>query len=180
MLGAAINFTKGADLFPNGRTACHAIRGTRTIGVAKGNALMLRRSIVSIALMSFFAGYGNASIAPVSVGATHSTDQFGLPSHGRGWTACHDAVASTALKCCGENEIGCRISRRGVNKNELWPIYNGDPVPAYSSPVLSEKSASFGTLRLEKNEIRIEPSPPPGTSPWNSIRDTYHFDQRKP
>jgi hypothetical protein len=141
---------------------------------------MLRCSIASIALMSIFAGRGDASVPPVVVGQGHSTDQLGLASHGRGGTACYDAALGAAVKCCGESEIGCRVSRRGVNKNELWPIYNGDAVPAYSSPVLSEKSTSFGTVRLKGNEIRIESSPPPGTSPWNSNHDTFHFDQRKP
>jgi hypothetical protein len=150
------------------------------MGLVKGNTPMLRHSILSIALMSCWAGRGDASTAPLSVGPSHSTDQFGLPSHGREWTACHDAAFGTAAKCCGESEIGCRVSRRGVTKIELWPIYNGNPAAAYSSPVLSEKTTSFSTLRLDGNEIKIESSPPPGTSPWNSIHDTYHFDQRKP
>ena len=135
-------------------------------------------SIASIALLSICAGRGDASSLLVSVGPGRSTDQLGLSSHDRGGAACYDAAWGPALKCCGESEIGCRVSRRGVNKNELWPIYNGDPVPAYASPVFSEQSTS--TLQLKGNEIRIESSPPPGPSPWNSIHDTYHFDQRKP
>jgi hypothetical protein len=74
-------------------------------------------SIASIALLSFCAGRGDASSLLVSVGPGHSTDHLGLSSHDRGGAACYDAAWGAALKCCGESEIGCRVSRRGVNKN---------------------------------------------------------------